>query len=44
MKEFYRNLLKGKPKAVALADARSFVYAQGYKEPFFWAPFILTGE
>jgi CHAT domain-containing protein len=44
MKEFYRNLLQGKPKAVALADARSFVYAQGYTEPFFWAPFILTGE
>jgi len=44
MQEFYRNLLKGMPKAVALAAARSTLVSQGYDNPFFWAPFVLTGE
>jgi CHAT domain-containing protein len=46
MQEFYRNLLKGMPKAAALAAARATLFAQGipYDNPFFWAPFVLTGE
>jgi CHAT domain-containing protein len=44
MEEFYRNLVSGKSKSVALAAARAALVAKGYKNPFFWAPFILTGE
>jgi CHAT domain-containing protein len=44
MQEFYRNLLKGMPKAASLAAARSTLVSQGYDNPFFWAPFVLTGE
>ncbi len=44
MEEYYRNLLAGKTKGIALAQARFAVYAKGFKEPFFWAPFILMGE
>lgn len=44
MQEFYRNLLKGLPKAASLAAARSELVSRGYDNPFFWAPFVLTGE
>ena len=44
MQEFYRNLLKGMSKNSALAAARSTLYSQGHTNPFFWAPFVLTGE
>jgi CHAT domain-containing protein len=44
MQEFYRNLLKGMPKNSALAAARSALVSKGYSNPFFWAPFVLTGE
>jgi CHAT domain-containing protein len=44
MQEFYRNLLQGTPKAAALALARSKLISEGYDNPFFWAPFVLTGE
>ncbi|MGH9602106.1 MAG: CHAT domain-containing protein, partial [Terriglobales bacterium] len=44
MQEYYREILSGKPKAVALASARSTVRAKGYDSPYFWAPFILMGE
>jgi CHAT domain-containing protein len=46
MEEYYKNLLEGKPKPEALAIARSRLFAKGviYKNPFFWAPFILIGE
>lgn len=44
MQEFYRNVLKGTPKGAALAAARSSLVTQGYDNPFFWAPFVLTGE
>lgn len=44
MEEFYRNLVSGKSKSAALAAARLALVAKGYKNPFFWAPFILTGE
>jgi CHAT domain-containing protein len=44
MQEFYRNLLKGMSKDAALAGARSTLFSQGHTNPFFWAPFVLTGE
>jgi CHAT domain-containing protein len=44
MEEYYRNLLSGKKKSVALAEARYAVVAKGFKDPFFWAPFISIGE
>jgi CHAT domain-containing protein/Tfp pilus assembly protein PilF len=44
MQEFYRNLLKGMSKDAALAAARSTLFSQGRTNPFFWAPFVLTGE
>jgi CHAT domain-containing protein len=44
MQEYYRNLLEGMPKPKALATARASLVAQGYSNPFFWAPFVLTGE
>jgi len=44
MQEFYRNLLNGMSKGEALAAARSILFSQGYKNPFFWGSFVLTGE
>jgi CHAT domain-containing protein/Tfp pilus assembly protein PilF len=44
MQEFYRNLLKGMSKDAALAVARSTLFSQGHTNPFFWAPFVLTGD
>jgi CHAT domain-containing protein len=44
MKQYYRNLLLGKSKAEALAEARTWLFQNGYRQPYFWAPFILTGE
>src|SRR5207249_2438308 len=44
MQEFYKNLLAGKSKSAALAGARLTLISKGFENPFFWAPFILTGE
>lgn len=44
MQEYYRHLLKGERKSAALAEARDTVFSKGFKDPFFWAPFILVGE
>jgi CHAT domain-containing protein len=44
MEDFYRNVLEGKRKDVALAAARASLFARGYQQPFYWAPFILIGE
>jgi len=44
MKEYYKNLLSGKSKVESLAAAREEIVSKGYDNPFFWAPFILTGE
>ena len=46
MQEFYRNLLNGMPKDAALALARSTLASKSkeYTNPFYWAPFVLTGE
>jgi len=44
MEQYYRGLLEGKRKSVALAEARNVVFSRGQKNPFFWAPFIVIGE
>jgi CHAT domain-containing protein/uncharacterized protein HemY len=44
MEDFYRNMLEGKRKDVALAAARASLFARGYQQPFYWAPFIVIGE
>lgn len=44
MTQYYRGLLAGKQKSVALAEARYTVFKKGAKNPFFWAPFIVIGE
>lgn len=44
MQEFYKKLLAGMGKAEALAAARSALVSKGYNSPFYWAPFVLTGE
>jgi CHAT domain-containing protein len=44
MEEFYSNLVSGKSKSAALAAARQTLISKGYDSPFFWAPFVLTGE
>jgi len=45
MEEYYRNLLAGKSKAEALALARSYLFSKpDFKNPYFWAPFILIGD
>lgn len=46
MQEFYRNLVEGKTKSESLAAARSALFSKEYvnHNPYFWAPFVLTGE
>lgn len=44
MEEFYRRLLSGESKDKALAEARMRLFTGRYKDPFYWAPFILIGE
>jgi tetratricopeptide (TPR) repeat protein len=41
---FFKHLASGKAKPEALRFARQEVRNSGYDHPFFWAPFILTGE
>jgi len=44
MEHYYQGVLAGKAKNVALAEARQVLFSTGYKDPFFWAPFIVIGE
>lgn len=44
MQKYYKGILEGKRKSVALAEARYAVFTNGSTDPFFWAPFILIGE
>jgi CHAT domain-containing protein len=44
MEQYYRGILDGKSKSVALAEARQQLFAKGYRNPYYWAPFILVGE
>jgi CHAT domain-containing protein len=47
MKGFYRHLRAGKPKAVALRQAKLDMLRSdklAYRHPYFWAPFVLAGK
>jgi len=44
METYYKGILEHKTKSAALAEARYAVFANGAKNPFFWAPFIVIGE
>jgi CHAT domain-containing protein/tetratricopeptide (TPR) repeat protein len=45
MKGFYKNLKVGKNKASALRQAQlSLLSSTEWKNPFYWAPFILVGD
>lgn len=44
MEEYYHGLLAGKRKEQALASARLALFKGRYKDPYFWAPFVLIGE
>jgi len=41
---FMTHLYEGKSKVEALRLARTELRARGYNHPFFWAPFILSGD
>lgn len=44
VERFFLYLKDGKDKSTALRMARNDIREIGYDHPFFWAPFILTGE
>jgi CHAT domain-containing protein len=44
MEEYYRRLLSGESKDKALSEARLKLFNGKYKNPFYWAPFVLIGE
>jgi len=44
MEKYYENILDGKSKSEALAAARSYLFKNGFANPFFWAPFMLVGD
>lgn len=44
MEEFYRLLAQGVDKVEALKKAKEYLRMKGYKNPYFWAPFILIGD
>lgn len=41
---FFKYLAQGRGKMEALKLARADLRNGGYDHPFFWAPFVLTGE
>ncbi|MEM9486247.1 MAG: CHAT domain-containing protein, partial [Cyanobacteria bacterium P01_F01_bin.116] len=44
MKRFYTELNTGATKVQALQRAQRYLMANGYDEPFHWAPFVLIGN
>jgi CHAT domain-containing protein/tetratricopeptide (TPR) repeat protein len=44
MEQYYRNILDGKSKGEALAEARTYLFKNGFSNPFFWGPFVLIGD
>jgi CHAT domain-containing protein len=46
MQEYYKNLVQGKTKSAALAAARTTLFSleDVNGNPYYWAPFILTGD
>ncbi len=43
MVDFYAEILKGKPKAQALRNAK-IKLRKAYPNPFYWAPFVMNGS
>lgn len=45
VQRFYKNMFeKRMNKASALQDAKLHIMRNGFKEPFYWAPFVLQGD
>jgi CHAT domain-containing protein len=44
MEQYYGNILDGKSKSEALAAARTYLFRNGFSNPFFWGPFVLIGD
>jgi CHAT domain-containing protein len=44
IKEFFQQIKDGRNKQEALSNAKRMIREQGYKHPFWWAPFILVGR
>ncbi|MBF0466423.1 MAG: CHAT domain-containing protein [Nitrospirae bacterium] len=44
MVQFFSGLKAGKTKLAAMKDAKDYLRANGYENPFYWAPFIVMGE
>ena len=44
MSRFYERLAAADPPAEALAAAKAGMIAAGYRNPFYWAPFVLIGR
>jgi CHAT domain-containing protein len=44
MGEFYRRLSEGDPPVRALARAKTWMMGAGYRDPVYWAPFVLIGK
>lgn len=44
MQHFYKSLSDGNSKTQALRQAKLTMLSQDYPSPFYWAPFILTGD
>ena len=44
MVKFFEELKSGKDKISALKAAKDYLRANGYDNPFYWAPFVLHGE
>lgn len=44
MGNFYKLLAAGSPPARALARTKLWMIGSGYRNPFYWAPFVLIGK
>jgi len=44
MKHFYSHLSRGLPKNEALRRAKHKMIESGYAHPYYWAPFVLSGD
>ena len=44
MGEFYRRLSEGDPPVRALALAKTWMIGAGYRDPVYWAPFVMIGK
>lgn len=44
MGRFYGRIAGGEPPALALAWTKKWMIESGYRNPFYWAPFVLIGR